>query len=293
MSEESKRTNRNYKDRLFCMLFGHDKKNAISLYNALNGTGYSEDEDIEVTTIDDAIYINMKNDASFIVDGHMSLFEQQSSLNPNMPLRGLMYFGDLYDSYVEGKGLNIYGSKLIKIPTPQYFVLYNGTADAPAKEEQKLSDAFAKESPDGMYEWTATLINLNKGKNEVLLEQCKPLEEYMFFIECVRGFEAKGLESRKAVDEAVQFCIDAGIMKDFLVKHRAEVISVVLTEFNQRRYEDDLRTQGALSQLFKSIQRGRMTIEEGIRDAAEDFQMSEEEFMNDYESYQKKSKDIQ
>lgn len=286
MSEESKKTNSKYKDRLFCMLFGRDKRNAISLYNALNGTNYSEDEDIEVTTIDDAIYINMKNDASFIVDGHMSLFEQQSSLNPNMPLRGLMYFGNLYDSFVEGKGLNIYGSKLIKIPTPQYYVLYNGTVEAPAKGELKLSDAFAKESPEGMYEWTATFVNLNKGKNEVLLGQCKPLEEYMLFIERIREFEAKGMESRKAVDAAVQFCIDAGIMKEFLVKHRAEVISVVLTEFNQKRYEDSIRTEGALSQLFKSICRGRMTIEEGIHDAAEDFQMSKEEFLSCFKSYQ-------
>ena len=106
MTEKRFKTNPKYKDRLFCMIFGNEsqKQNSISLYNALNGTNYSEDEEIEVTTIQDVIYINMKNDVSFIVDSHMSLFEQQSSVNPNMPLRGLMYFGNLYDSYVESRG---------------------------------------------------------------------------------------------------------------------------------------------------------------------------------------------
>ena len=105
----------------------------------------AEITECEVTTIRDVIYINMKNDVSFIVDSHMSLFEQQSSVNPNMPLRGLMYFGNLYDSYVERRGLNIYGSKLVKIPAPQYFVLYNGKNDAPSNVELKLSDAFLTE----------------------------------------------------------------------------------------------------------------------------------------------------
>ena len=114
--KSSLKINSKYKDRLFCLIFGDEtkKQNIISLYNALNGTDYSDDEDIKVTTIDDALYINMKNDVSFIIDSYMSMFEQQSTKNPNMPLRGLMYFGNLYDSYIESNGLNIYGKKLIK-----------------------------------------------------------------------------------------------------------------------------------------------------------------------------------
>lgn len=244
MSEKRFKTNPKYKDRLFCLIFGSERKNIISLYNALNGTSYTDDESVEVTTINDVIYINMKNDVSFIVDSHMSLFEQQSSLNPNMPLRGLLYFGNLYDSYIESKGLNIYGSKLIKIPTPQYYVLYNGKSDAPATSELKLSDAFAKDAPAGKYEWTATFVNLNRGKNEELLSKCKPLAEYMYLINCIRDNEAKGMDIEDAIDLAVQQCIDNNILKDFLVAHRAEVISVCLTEFNEKVYTDSIRAEG-------------------------------------------------
>lgn len=276
MIERRLQTNAKYKDRLFCLIFGNEneKQNSISLYNALNGTNYSGEEDVEVTTIRDVIYINMKNDVSFIVDSHMSLFEQQSSVNPNMPLRGLMYFGNLYDSYVESRGLNIYGSKLVKIPTPQYYVLYNGKDEAPANVELRLSDAFVKESPEGKFEWTATFINLNKGKNDALLEMCKPLEEYMFLINCVRENEAKGMRIEDAIDTAVQHCIDCNVLKEFLVAHRAEVISVCLTEFNEKVFVDSIREEGGLSMVVRLVKKGRLSIEE----AAEELQISQEEF---------------
>ena len=120
--------NRKYKDRVFCMLFGNEenKKNILSLYNALNNTNYTNETDIEITTIEDAVYIKMKNDVSFLVDSYLSLWEQQSTFNPNMPIRGLMYYGNLYNSYIEEHSLNIYGSTLVKLPTPQYIVFYNG-----------------------------------------------------------------------------------------------------------------------------------------------------------------------
>lgn len=260
------------------MIFGHEKQNSISLYNSLNGTNYSEDEEVEVTTIHDVIYINMKNDVSFIVDSHMSLFEQQSSINSNMPLRGLMYFGNLYDSYIESRGLNIYGSKLIKIPTPQYYVLYNGKTEAPAISELKLSDAFVKESPKGMFEWTATFVNLNKGKNEALLSRCKPLKEYMFLIDSIRENEAKGMRMEDAIDAAVQYCINNNVLKEFLNAHRAEVVSVCLTEFNEKVFVDSIREEGReageLSMVVKLVKKGRLSIEEAV----EELQMSKEEF---------------
>lgn len=298
MVEKSFQTNPKYKDRLFCMIFGNEneKQNGISLYNALNGTNYSEDEDVEVTTIRDVIYINLKNDVSFIVDSHMSLFEQQSSVNPNMPLRGLMYFGNLYDSYVESRGLNIYGTKLVKIPTPQYYVLYNGKNEAPAILELKLSDAFVKESFKGNFEWTATFINLNKGKNDALLEKCKPLEEYMFLINCIRENESKGMRIEDAIDTAVQHCINCNVLREFLVAHRAEVISVCLTEFNEKVFVDSIREEGIeegfvkghaegriegeFSIAVKLVKKGRLSIEEAV----EELQIGKEEFMKRLES---------
>ncbi|MBQ8798941.1 MAG: hypothetical protein IJZ55_05175 [Lachnospiraceae bacterium] len=308
MSEKRFKANPKYKDRLFCLIFGDEKEKQkiISLYNALNGTNYSEDEEVEVTTIHDVIYINMKNDVSFIVDSHMSLFEQQSSLNPNMPLRGLMYFGNLYDSYIERRGLNIYGSKLIKIPTPQYYVLYNGKDDAPAMSELKLSDAFVKESPKGMFEWTATFVNLNTGKNEELLKKCRPLADYMVLINCIRGNEAKGMRFEDAVDAAVQYCINSNVLKEFLVAHRAEVVSVCLTEFNEKMFVDSIReegrdeglaegrvegrAEGERSMVVRLVKKGHLSIEKAI----EELQISKEEFISLLESaesdYDKKLK---
>ena len=117
--------NEKYKDKIFCLLFGREeyKDNILSLYNALNNTNYSNVDDIEIATIEDTIYIRMKNDVSFLIGSYLSLWEQQSTFNPNMPVRGLMYYGNLYNSYIHDRGLNIYGSSLMKIPTPKCKVL--------------------------------------------------------------------------------------------------------------------------------------------------------------------------
>ncbi|MBQ8625567.1 MAG: hypothetical protein IJ419_05360, partial [Agathobacter sp.] len=133
--------NGEYKDKLFCLLFGREeyKDNILSLYNALNNTNYMNTDDIEITTIEDTLYIKMKNDVSFLIDSYLSLWEQQSTFNPNMPIRGLMYYGNLYNSYISDRGLNIYGSSLVKIPTPKYIVFYNGTTNRKPVEKLKLS----------------------------------------------------------------------------------------------------------------------------------------------------------
>lgn len=245
---EHMKVNPKYKDRLFCLIFGdkEQKGNIISLYNALNDTDYDDSEDIKVTTIDDVIYINMKNDVSFIIDSYMSLFEQQSSINPNMPLRGFLYFGNLYNSYITENKLNLYGKTLLKIPTPQYYVLYNGSAEAPASSELTLSESFVQNSPKGKFEWTATFINLNKGKNDDLLEKCKPLSGYMKLIHAIRENEAKGMDIKHAIDMAVQSCIndDQNVLREFLRIHRAEVLSVCLTEFNQEIYTESVKEEG-------------------------------------------------
>ena len=172
--------NREYKDRLFRLLFGRDenKDNILSLYNALQGTNYTDPDDIELTTIEDAIYIGMKNDVSFIIDNRMPLWEQQSTYNPNMPVRGLIYYGKLYDAYLNKHGRRQYSTALVKIPAPQYIVFYNGGRERPAVEHMKLSDAFADHSFDPGCEWTAAVYNLNSDENRALLDSCKPLADY-------------------------------------------------------------------------------------------------------------------
>lgn len=245
---------REYKDRLFRLRFGRDeyKEDMLSLYNALNQTVHENAEDITITTIEDVIYIGMKNDVSILLDENLSLWEQQSTLNPNMPVRGLMYFGNLYSSYIKTNQLNIYGTKLQKIPTPQYVVFYNGTDKSEAVAELKLSDAFMHESKGG-FEWTAVVYNLNRGKNDELLQRCKPLSEYMELINRIRDNQESGMDINTAINMAVDSCIRDGIMSGFLIKHKAEVISVCLTEFDEKVFVKGIREEGMNEGLIKGI----------------------------------------
>ena len=237
--------NRKYKDRLFCMLFGSEeyKENILSLYNSLCKTSYTDINDIQIYTIDDVIYIKMKNDVSILLDSYLYLWEQQSSFNPNMPLRGLMYFGKMYDRYIDENSLNIYGKKLIKIPTPKYTVLYNGTDEKPGFMQLKLSDSFINPDSSGDFEWTANVINLNEGKNNDLLNHCRPLKDYMSLIYKIREY-SKTMELEDAVDAAVTYCINHDILKTFLLKHRAEVKDVCITEYNEKVFINGIREEG-------------------------------------------------
>ena len=255
MGKHKKHVNLHYKDSLFRLLFGSEqyKENILSLYNALNGTDYKDVSDIEIYTISDVIYIKMKNDVAFIFDSYLSLWEQQSSFNPNMPIRGLMYFGNIYSKYIESNKLNIYGSKLIKLPAPQYIVFYNGKSDMKPIEKLRLSDAFVVPDNSGAFEWTATVYNLNKGKNDVLLEKCKPLYEYMILTERIRDSMLNNYDFEIAVDKAVTSCIKNGILKEFLLSHRAEVKDMVLTEFNEEVFVKGIKEEGREEQMRDHI----------------------------------------
>lgn len=248
------KVNRECKDRLFRFRFGTEayKEDMLSLYNALNGTAYENAQELSITTIEDVIYVGMKNDVSILLDGNLSLWEQQSTLNPNMPIRELMYFGNLYDQYIKANKLNIYGTKLQKIPTPRYIVFYNGTDNSEAVAQLKLSDAFIHESKGG-FEWTATVYNLNRGKNDELLEQCRPLSEYMELINRIRDNQKSGMDIRSAVDMAVDSCIADGIMVEFLIKHKAEVISMCLTEFDEEVFVEGMKEEGKIQDRIESI----------------------------------------
>ena len=225
------------------MIFG-DKKNTLSLYNALNYTNYTDENDIDITTIEDAIYIKMKNDISFLLDSHLSLWEHQSTFNPNMPIRGLMYYGNLYNSYIKERHLPIYNSQLVKLPTPQYIVFYNGTSEYEPVKKLKLSDAFMHPGFGHEFEWTATMINLNKGKNEELLSNCKPLSDYMTLINKINHYKKTTPDLRDAVNRAIDECIEENVLADFLRKHRSDVMSTCLTEFDEEAYRKGLFEEG-------------------------------------------------
>jgi len=239
------RINPKYKDSLFCMVFGSEryKKYALDLYNAINHSNYSSESDLEIITLSDAVYIKMKNDVAYLVSGTIALYEHQSTVNKNMPLRGFLYFGELYSQLLKGQKARIFNRTLVKIPTPQYIVFYNGTDDSPEVDKLKLSDAFINPRNDNEFEFTATVININPGKNTELLDSCKPLKDYSTFVGKVRENE-KTMSLEEAVDKAVTECIDKNILRDILSRERAAVMLDILTTFDEKEYADGLREEG-------------------------------------------------
>ena len=239
-----KPVNRKYKDTLFRMIF-RDRRNLLSLYNALNHSSYTNEEDLEITTLEDVIYVGMKNDVSFLFSSTLNLYEHQSTPNPNMPIRGLFYIARIYQNYIKKRGLNLYSTRQISLPVPVYVVFYNGQSEESEYRELNLSDSFMKSAFVGQaaLECRALMININLGHNQELLDSCKVLWEYSYFINEVRENQKQGLAIETAVQEAQKSCIEKDILKEFLEQNSAEVSDVILEEFDQEKYEEDLRRE--------------------------------------------------
>lgn len=240
--QESVSINRTYKDRLFKIIF-EDKKELLSLYNALTGKNYQNPDELEINTIDDVIYMHLKNDMSFILDDWQNLFEQQSTFNPNQPLRGFFYFADLYKVKYFGK--KIYSTRLLKIPTPQYIVFYNGTTNMPDKKELRLSDAFQQPTTQPDIEVVAHMLNINYGHNKELMERCRKLKEYAQFIDIIRHYlkENEHWSNEQAISKAIDDCIKNNILRDILQKERLRVMASILSEFDEVGYKEMIRQE--------------------------------------------------
>ena len=217
---------RNYKDTVFRMLF-KDKENLLSLYNALNKTNYTDVNGLEITTLENAVYMNYKNDVSFVFDFELMLYEHQSTMNPNMPLRDLLYVTSILQKRIRTE--NLYGSKQIMIPSPRFVVFYNGVDSQPERQTLKLSDAYERKQENPELELIVTVYNINCGYNEEIMDACKTLKEYAMYVEQVRTY-AKQMPLAEAVEKAVDYCIKVGILSDFLRKNRAEVIMLSIFE---------------------------------------------------------------
>ena len=239
--------NRKYKDRLFQRVF-HDKKDLLDLYNAINGTNHTNPDELEITTLEDVIFMSMKNDKSFIISSTMNLYEHQSTINPNMPIRGLLYFAELYDEYIKLNDLDIYGRKLVKFPMPQYIVFYNGQDNAEDDYTICLSDAFecdpqAKDMEPAL-ECKARILNVNKGHNEELMNKCKRLMHYSIFIATIRQNITNGMSTAQAIDAAITYCLENDMLTDVLLKNRSEVSHMLLTEFDEKKFAKTMWTEG-------------------------------------------------
>lgn len=235
---------RNHKDALFQLAYKDNPKEALNLYNAMNGSNYTDASKLELVFLDRGFILGMENDESFIFDQTLNVFEQQSTINPNMPLRGLFYFADLYRKIIHPHS-KLYGSTLVKIPTPKYVVLYNGVRKM--KEDcklLKLSDAFKKKDETGRYEWTATVLNINPGHNDKLLESCKLLKDYTTFVVRVRDYIHSGILKKDAVKQAVDECISQGIFTDVLQRYKKEVLEMSYLEFDEEEFSEMLREEG-------------------------------------------------
>lgn len=231
------KANRKYKDTVFRMLFS-DKKHLLSLYNAVSGKSYTDPEQLQIVTLENAVYMGMKNDLAFIIDTNLFLYEHQSTYNPNMPLRDLFYISSEYQKLADRKTL--YSSKIQKIPAPRFLVFYNGTEEMEDSQTEYLSAAFENLIGEPDLELKVLTLNINHGHNMELMEQCKVLKEYALYVERVRRYVGEmGLDA--AVHRAVDECIREGILEEFLRTNRAEVEKVSIFEYDKEEEERKLR----------------------------------------------------
>ena len=251
--------NRLYKSKIFAMLYS-SKKELLELYNAVSGRHYEDPKLLEINTLENAIYMSMHNDVSFLIDSRLSLYEHQSTYSPNLPLRYLFYISDLYSGMTKDE--NLYGTKCVWIPAPQFVIFYNGSEELPDRTVLKLSDAYSVKEDHPALELAAIMLNINSGHNETLKNTCKSLKDYSEYTRRVREYaEIRPLE--EAVEQAITECIEEDILAEFLKQNRAEAKSVSIYEYDQEKHmrqereasREEGRQEGRLALLKEMIQK--------------------------------------
>lgn len=249
---------RNHKDNVFCLLY-RDRKNLLSLYNAVNGTSYEKEEELEVVTLEEAICMKIRNDAAFVIDSRLNLYEQQASVNLNMPLRDLYYVTEELKKIAPPGRLH--QKSRVGIPAPHFIVFYNGTEKQPERQVYKLSDSFHGKETDPDLELKVTVINISPGCSRELLENCESLRGYMIFVEKVRAGRTAELSLEEAVRQAVEGCISEGILAEFFKKHKEEVVEMGIYEFDQELHDKVLLEDGEAIGMKKGIKIGKIGIQ--------------------------------
>jgi len=253
--------NREVKSDVFSMLM-EDKRNALEVYNALNGSDYSDPELIEMVTLEKGISLTIRNDAAFILDANINIYEHQSTYNPNMPLRAFLYLASTLKLMLKKKDL--FGGKLT-IPTPHFAVFYNGTKNRPDKEVMLLSELFSHKECSPELELKCTVYNINSGTDNGILNKCIVLNEYTQFVEKVRYYESINDES--PISTAIDWCIENHILEEFLIGRGQEVIKVMTLDMTfEHRME--IRCQEALEEgRQEGLQEGR---QEGLQEGRQE-----------------------
>ena len=233
--------NRKYKDTVFRLLFNDDKKALLELYNAINHSDYADPEALVVNTLDNAIFMGMHNDLSFIIDTHLNIYEHQSTNCPNMPLRCLFYVSKLYAQIVDEN--RIYSSRIRHIPEPHFVVFYNGVEPLPEEMSYKLSDMYDSSNTELDLELKVKVLNINRGMNPALMDSCEKLSGYSVFVAKVREYnESSPIED--AVPAAIDYCIDNNILKGFFEKQRKAITMFSLYEYDYKSHLKSEREDG-------------------------------------------------
>jgi len=246
---------RQYKDGAFRTIF-KVREWFVALYNAINGTNYTAKDVTAETTLDDPLFIGCRNDVSFLIGTKLVVFmEHQSTVNRNIALRMLVYATRTYEKIIDWK--KVYGEQAMKIPRPEFYVIYNGTAKAPPVQKVRLSELF--EAADGIntdnlpftLDLEVTIYNINIDSNPELLAQCEPLSEYQTFVELVRRFndETKNLDA--AMGMALEECAKRGILKKYISKPISEVKTMFLWEVDEATVREVWKDDGRMEKSLK------------------------------------------
>ena len=272
---ETLTVNRTFKSTVFIMLF-EDRKNLLELYNAITGKDYADPELLEINTLENAIYMTMKNDLSFLIDGRLSLYEHQSTKNPNLPLRFLLYISRLYSKII--RDANLFGEKIVQIPAPEFIIFYNGKEKMPERQTLKLSDMYTVKKGKPKLELEATMLNISGSNNRKLKEACRTLKDYAIYTDKIRMY-TESMELQEAVDRAIDECIRENVLREFLQKHRAEAREMSIFEYDQERHmqqeREAGREEGRLQMLQELIQK-KLARGRSITEISEDLEEPEE-----------------
>jgi hypothetical protein len=252
---------REYKSSVFSMLL-EEPEYALDTYNALNKTDYTDPGMVTIQKLDGKVLLSIRNDASFLIDAFWNLYEHQSTYNPNMPLRFMLYFSDMMWDFVDEKDYNMYGTRRIPVPTPKFVVFYNGTEKRPVREVIRLSDSYEHKCEDYDLDLVCTVYNINPGCNDEMQKNSKVLLGYTTFVEKVRTYERKMDSLEKAINQAIDECIKENILAEFFTKRRAEVLEMAVHDFTFERQlkltARDSREEGREAGRIEGREQGRI-----------------------------------
>ena len=226
---------RNHKDGVAYKLFS-GKKESLSLYNSIMKTDYTDPDELEIVTLNSAIYIGRKNDNAIILHFNMLMTEFQTTFNPNMPLRTLIYVANEYEKYIAEHELNLYSEYIQEIPTPHFVTLYYGSKEQPEKQILKLSESYKCKTETPELELMVKQYNVNPSYNEELKKRCPELDGYIKYVNKTRKYHKEGMTYEEAVKKSVDECIKENILKEFFVKNKAEVISMTIFEYDEEEH---------------------------------------------------------